>query len=274
MPIHELTDLNDPALDLFARLTDTQLRRRQEAATGGFVAESPKVIHLALDAGCTPLALLMERRQLEGPGAGVVARCEGVPVYTGPRELLAALTGYTLTRGVLCAMARPAPRTAADVAQNARRLAVLENIVDATNVGAIFRSAAALGIDGVLLSPACCDPLCRRALRVSMGHVLRLPWARLGQDVHAWPAAGLAELRALGFATAALALRDDARPIGDAAIAALPKLALLLGTEGDGLLPETIAACDYTLRIPMRPGVDSLNVGAAAAVAFWVLGGR
>lgn len=278
MPILELTDLNDPALDVFARLTDTQLRRSKEAETGVFIAESPKVIQLALDVGCTPLALLMERRQLEGPGAAVAARCAALcktlPIYTGPRELLAQLTGYTLTRGVLCAMARPAPRTAAAVAQNARRLAVLENIVDAANVGAIFRSAAALGIDGILLSPACCDPLCRRSLRVSMGHALRVPFARLGSDVHAWPGEGLAELRALGFATAALALRDDARAVDDAAIAALPRLALLLGTEGDGLLPETIATCDYTLRIPMRPGIDSLNVGAAAAVAFWVLGVR
>ena len=274
MPIHELTDLNDPALDLFARLTDTQLRRRQEAATGVFVAESPKVIHLALDAGCTPLALLMERRQLEGPGAGVVARCEGVPVYTGPRELLAALTGYTLTRGVLCAMGRPAPRTAEEICQNARRVAVLENIVDSTNIGAIFRSAAALGMDAVLLSPSCCDPLCRRAVRVSMGTVFQVPWARLGTVKEDWPAAGLARLHALGFATAAMALDDRAKAVDDPALQQPEKLAVVLGTEGDGLNAETIARCDHTVMIPMQHGVDSLNVAAAAAVAFWQLRAR
>ena len=273
-PIIEIHDLNAPELAPFARLTEAQLRSSTERAHGLFIAESPKVIGTALDAGCEPLAFLMERRQITGPAAPVLARCPDVPVYTGDREMLATLTGYTLTRGVLCAMARPAPRQAADICRNARRVAVLENIVDSTNVGAVFRSAAAMGVDGVLLSPSCCDPLCRRAVRVSMGTVFQVPWTQIGSTPADWPGAGLARLAALGFKTAALALTDRSVPIDDPALMAEEKLALILGTEGDGLAAETIAACDYTARIPMSHGVDSLNVAAASAVAFWQLRAR
>lgn len=272
--IQEIRDLNAPELAPFARLTEAQLRSSTETAHGLFIAESPKVITSALDAGCTPLAFLMERRQIDGPAAPVLARCPDVPVYTGDRNLLATLTGYTLTRGVLCAMARPAPRRAEDICREARRVAVLENIVDSTNVGAVFRSAAAMGVDGVLLSPSCCDPLCRRAVRVSMGTVFVVPWARLGEHKEDWPEGGLARLEGMGFATAALALNENSLRIDDPRLAAEPRLAMVLGTEGDGLAPDTIARCRYTVRIPMRPGVDSLNVAAAGAVAFWQLCGK
>lgn len=273
-PIIEIRDLNAPELAPFARLTEAQLRSSAEREHGLFIAESPKVIGSALDAGCEPLAFLMERRQVDGPAAPVLARCPDVPVYTGDREVLAALTGYTLTRGVLCAMGRPAPRKAEDICQNARRVAVLENIVDSTNVGAVFRSAAAMGVDAVLLSPSCCDPLCRRAVRVSMGTVFVVPWARLGEDKADWPEAGLSRLEEMGFATAALALNENSLRIDDPRLAAEPRLAMVLGTEGDGLARDTIARCRYTVRIPMRPGVDSLNVAAAGAVAFWQLCGK
>ena len=273
-PIIEIHDLSAPELAPFARLTEAQLRSSTEREHGLFIAESPKVIGSALDAGCEPLAFLMERRQVEGPAAPVLARCPDVPVYTGDREVLAALTGYTLTRGVLCAMGRPAPRKAEDICRNARRVAVLENIVDSTNVGAVFRSAAAMGVDAVLLSPSCCDPLCRRAVRVSMGTVFVVPWARLGETKEDWPEAGLARLEGMGFATAALALNENSLRIDDPCLAAEPRLAMVLGTEGDGLAPDTIARCRYTVRIPMRPGVDSLNVAAAGAVAFWQLCGK
>ena len=273
-PIIEIHDLSAPELAPFARLTEAQLCSSAEREHGLFIAESPKVIGSALDAGCEPLAFLMERRQVDGPAAPVLARCPDVPVYTGDREVLAALTGYTLTRGVLCAMGRPAPRKAGDICQNARRVAVLENIVDSTNVGAVFRSAAAMGVDAVLLSPSCCDPLCRRAVRVSMGTVFVVPWARLGEDKADWPEAGLSRLEEMGFATAALALNENSLRIDDPRLAAEPRLAMVLGTEGDGLAPDTIARCRYTVRIPMRPGVDSLNVAAAGAVAFWQLCGK
>lgn len=271
--IVEITDLSAPELDVYARLTETQLRNRLEPEKGVFIAESPKVIGTALDAGYTPLSFLMERRQMEGPAAGVLARCPDAVVYTADRPVLEKLTGYALTRGVLCAMRRPAPKTVEDVCRNARRVAVLEGIVDSTNIGAIFRSAAALGMDAVLLSPSCCDPLCRRAIRVSMGTVFQVPWARLGDPKEDWPAAGLARLHDLGFTTAAMALDHRARPVDDPALQ-VEKLAILLGTEGDGLNPETIARCDATVMIPMQHGVDSLNVGAAAAVAFWQLRAR
>lgn len=272
--IQEIRDLNAPELAPFARLTEAQLRSSTETAHGLFIAESPKVITSALDAGCTPLAFLMERRQIDGPAAPVLARCPDVPVYTGDRDLLATLTGYTLTRGVLCAMARPAPRQVEEICKEARRVAVLENIVDSTNVGAVFRSAAAMGVDAVLLSPSCCDPLCRRAVRVSMGTVFVVPWARLGEHKEDWPEGGLARLEKMGFATAALALNENSLRIDDPRLAAEPRLATVLGTEGDGLAPNTIARCRYTVRIPMRPGVDSLNVAAAGAVAFWQLCGK
>ena len=273
--IIEITDLADPALDVFARLTEHQLRSRLEPEKGVFIAESPKVIDRALDAGCAPLALLMERRKIDGPARGILERiAPDTPVYIASREVLAQLTGYALTRGVLAAFRRPALPGVETLCRNARRVAVLENIVDSTNIGAIFRSAAALHIDAVLVSPSCCDPLCRRAVRVSMGTVFQVPWTQIGASPADWPAAGLARLSALGFKTAALALTGRSVPIDDPALMAEERLALILGTEGDGLAPETIARCDYTAKIPMSHGVDSLNVAAASAVAFWQLRAR
>ena len=261
-----------PELDVYARLTQAQLRNRLEPEKGVFIAESPKVIARALDAGYQPLSLLMERKQITGPAQDILTRCGDAPVYTADREMLARLTGYELTRGVLCAFRRPAPRTVEQVCRDARRVAVLEGIVDSTNVGAIFRSAAALNMDAVLITPSCCDPLCRRAVRVSMGTVFQVPWAQIGTCPADWPENGSAQLHALGFKTAAMALSDRSVSIDDAALAAEPKLAIVLGTEGDGLANSTIAACDYTVKIPMSHGVDSLNVAAASAVAFWQLG--
>ena len=270
--IVEITDFHAPELDPYARLTQNQLRCRLEPEKGIFIAESPKVISRALDAGYEPVSLLMERRQITGPAAEILTRCGDAPVYTADRELLAGLTGFELTRGVLCAFRRPAPRSAEELCKEARRVAVLEGIVDSTNVGAIFRSAAALNMDAVLINPSCCDPLCRRAVRVSMGTVFQVPWAQLGETPADWPGQGLARLRAMGFKTAAMSLSDRSVPIDDEALAAEPKLAIVLGTEGDGLAHATIAACDYTVKIPMSHGVDSLNVAAASAVAFWQLG--
>ena len=270
--IVEITDFHAPELDPYARLTQNQLRCRLEPEKGIFIAESPKVISRALDAGYEPVSLLMERRQITGPAAEILTRCGDAPVYTADRELLAGLTGFELTRGVLCAFRRPAPRSAEELCKAARRVAVLEGIVDSTNVGAIFRSAAALNMDAVLINPSCCDPLCRRAVRVSMGTVFQVPWAQLGETPADWPGQGLARLRAMGFKTAAMALSDRSVPIDDEALAAETKLAIVLGTEGDGLAHATIAACDYTVKIPMSHGVDSLNVAAASAVAFWQLG--
>lgn len=270
MNVIEIADLSAPELDVYARLTEGQLRSRQHPANALFIAESAKVIGYALDAGCEPVSLLMERRQLEGSARALAERC-GVPVYTAGREVLAALTGYELTRGVLCAMRRPAERDAEHLCSEARRIAVLEDVVDAANVGAIFRSAAALGMDAVLLSPSCCDPLCRRAARVSMGGVFQVPWARIGSRPSQWPLEGLMRLRAMGFKTAAMALTDRSISIDDPRLGAQERLAIVLGTEGDGLRGETIAHCDYTVRIPMARGVDSLNVAAASAVAFWQL---
>ena len=270
----EISDLSSPELDVYARLTQAQLRNRLEPEKGVFIAESPKVIARALDAGYQPLSLLMERRQITGPAADILTRCGDAPVYTADRETLATLTGYQLTRGVLCAFHRPAPLSAAQICQNARRVAVLENIVDSTNIGAIFRSAAALNMDAVLLTPSCCDPLCRRAVRVSMGTVFQVPWAQISASPADWTDNGIRQLHALGFKTAAMALSDRSVSIDDAALAAEPRLAIVLGTEGDGLAHSTIAACDYTVKIPMSHGVDSLNVAAASAVAFWQLGNR
>ena len=270
--IIEITDFHAPELDPYARLTQNQLRSRLEPEKGIFIAESPKVISRALDAGYQPISLLMERKQITGPATEILARCGDAPVYTADRELLAALTGFELTLGVLCAFHRPAPRSVAELCKNARRVAVLEGIVDSTNVGAIFRSAAALNMDAVLITPSCCDPLCRRAVRVSMGTVFQVPWAQIGETPADWPERGLEELHALGFKTAAMALSDRSVSIDDTQLAAEPKLAIVLGTEGDGLARSTIAACDYTVKIPMSHGVDSLNVAAASAVAFWQLG--
>ena len=267
-----ISDFSDPRLDLFARLTEGQLRRRQESEQGIFIAESPKVIERALNGGYTPVALLMEQKHIEGDGAPIIARCPEVPVYTASRQVLEALTGFALTRGVLCAMERRALPSVEELLQNARRVAVLEGIVDPTNVGAIFRSAAALNMDAVLVTPTCCDPLYRRAVRVSMGTVFQVPWTKIGDDHTQWPHPGLERLQALGFKTAAMALRDDSVSIDDAGLLSEDKLAIVLGTEGDGLANDTIANCDYTVKIPMSHEVDSLNVAAASAVAFWQLG--
>ena len=269
--IIEITDLAQPELDVFARLTEAQLRNRLEPEKGVFIAESPKVIQCALDAGLTPVSLLMERRHVQGQARDILARCGEIPVYTADRETLASLTGFPLTRGILCAMRRPKLPTVEALCTGARRLAVLEGIVDSTNVGAIFRSAAALGMDGVLLTPSCGDPLYRRAARVSMGTVFQIPWTRIGSQPADWPQSGLDKLRSLGFKTAAMALSDTSVSLEDPRLAAEDKLAIVLGTEGDGLAPATIAQCDYTVRIPMSHGVDSLNVAAASAVAFWQL---
>lgn len=270
--IIEITDLADPALDVFARLTEHQLRSRLEPEKGVFIAESPKVIDRALDAGCAPLALLMEQRKIDGPARGILERiAPDTPVYTAGREVLAQLTGYALTRGVLAAFRRPALPPVEALCRDARRVAVLEGIVDSTNVGAIFRSAAALGVDAVLLSPTCCDPLHRRVVRVSMGTVFQVPWTYLGSSAADWPQAGIARLHALGFETAAMALTARSCSIDDPRLRTAEKLAIVLGTEGDGLCHETIAQCSYTVKIPMAHGVDSLNVAAASAVAFWEL---
>ncbi|MFR4264767.1 MAG: TrmH family RNA methyltransferase [Faecalibacterium prausnitzii] len=270
--IIEITDFHAPELDPYARLTQNQLRNRLEPEKGIFIAESPKVIDRALDAGYKPVSLLMERKQITGPAAGILSRCGDAPVYTADREMLAELTGFELTRGVLCAFRRPAPRPVEELCKNARRVAVLEGIVDSTNVGAIFRSAAALNMDAVLINPSCCDPLCRRAVRVSMGTVFQVPWGQLGETPADWPEKGMDILHSLGFKTAAMALSDRSVSIDDERLAKEPKLAIVLGTEGDGLAAGTIASCDYTVRIPMSHGVDSLNVAAASAVAFWQLG--
>ena len=272
--IIEITDFHAPELDPYARLTQNQLRNRLEPEKGIFIAESPKVIDRALDAGYKPVSLLMERKQITGPAAGILSRCGDAPVYTADREMLAELTGFELTRGVLCAFRRPAPRPVEELCKNARRVAVLEGIVDSTNVGAIFRSAAALNMDAVLINPSCCDPLCRRAVRVSMGTVFQVPWGQLGETPADWPEKGMDILHSLGFKTAAMALSDRSVSIDDEQLAKEPKLAIVLGTEGDGLAADTIASCDYTVKIPMSHGVDSLNVAAASAVAFWKLGNR
>lgn len=272
--IIEITDWTWPELDIFARLTEAQLRNRREQEKGLFIAESPKVIGHALDAGYEPVALLMERRHIQGQAQDIISRCGDIPVYTADRDLLAGLTGYQLTRGVLCAMRRPRLPSVEALCSGARRIAVLEGIVDPTNVGAIFRSAAALGMDAVLVTPTCCDPLYRRAIRVSMGTVFQVPWTRIGNAPGDWPQAGIQLLRGLGFKTAAMALNDAAVSIEDPRLMAEDRLAIVMGTEGDGLAPDTIAHCDYTVCIPMSHGVDSLNVAAASAVAFWQLRGQ
>lgn len=267
----EITDLSSPALAIYARLTETQLRNRLEPEKGLFIAESPKVIVRALDAGYEPVSFLMERRHIEGQAKDILARSGDVPVYTADREMLAGLTGYQLTRGILCAMRRPHLLTVEELCAGARRVAVLENIVDATNVGAIFRSAAALHMDAVLVTPCCCDPLNRRAVRVSMGTVFQIPWTRIGSKAADWPQPGIGYLRQLGFKIASMALNATAVSIEDPRLPAEEKLAIVLGTEGDGLSAGTLADSDYTVQIPMSHDVDSLNVAAASAVAFWQL---
>ena len=265
--IVEVTDLTRPELAVFTRLTEAQLRNRLEPEKGIFIAESPKVIARALDAGCVPVSLLMERRHIAGDAASILVRCGDVPVFTAEREVLAQLTGFALTRGVLCAMRRPKLPAVEALCAGAHRVAVLEGIVDPTNVGAIFRSAAALGMDAVLLTTAGSDPLYRRASRVSMGNVFLIPWTYLPENGD-WTQL----LRDLGFRTVAMALRNDSVRLDDPCLAAEEKLAIVMGTEGDGLASSTIASCDYTVRIPMYHGVDSLNVAAASAVAFYELG--
>lgn len=272
--IIEITDFSAPELDAFARLTEAQLRNKLEPEKGIFIAESPKVIQRALKAGYEPVSLLTERKHLGGQAKDLVAMLGDVPVYTADDDLLEGLTGYALTRGVLCAMRRRVMPTVEELCKDARRVAVLESIVDATNVGAIFRSAAALGIDAVLVTPTCCDPLYRRAARVSMGTVFQMPWTRIGETAADWPERGMERLKALGFQTAAMALSDDSVSVEDPALRDVEKLAIILGTEGDGLSADTIADCDHVVRIPMREGVDSLNVAAASAVAFWELRAR
>lgn len=272
--IIEITDFSAPELDVYARLTEAQLLNRFEPAKGMFIAESPKVIDRALNAGCHPVSLLMERKDIQGSATEIIARCPDVPVFTADRDILAQLTGYHLTRGVLCAMLRPKLPSVENILQNARRIAVLENVMNPTNVGAIFRSAAALGMDAVLLTPGCSDPLYRRSARVSMGTVFQIPWTFIGSDISHWPQPGLDQLQQMGFQTAAMALKDDSLSVDDPRLGQIEKLAIILGSEGDGLTDSTTANCDYTVRIPMYHGVDSLNVAAASAVAFWELRAR
>lgn len=261
MSVIRIDSLTHPGVEVFGSLTDAQSRIASEGAGGFFIAESPKVITAALDAGITPISLLCEERHITGDAAPIIARCPGIPVYTGPRELLTALTGYRLTRGVLCAMQRPAPKAAADVCRDAARVAVIDGVCDTTNIGAIFRSAAALGFQAVLLTPGTCDPLNRRAVRVSMGTVFKVPWT--------WIPSAVEPLRQLGFPTVAMALRHDALELGDPRLSSLDRVALIFGTEGDGLAADVIRDADLVCRIPMSLGVDSLNVAAASAVAFW-----
>lgn len=263
MSIIEISSLSHPGVEIFCTLTEAQLCQRTEPGKGLFIAESPKVIKVALDAGYEPLAILCEHKHINGDAADIIERCGNIPVYTGSRELLTTLTGYVLTRGVLCAMRRPAARSMEEVCREARRIVVIDGVVDTTNIGAIFRSAAALGIEAVLLTRNSCDPLNRRAVRVSMGAVFLVPWT--------WMDGSLSDLSKLGFRTAAMALTSNSISIDNPLLKTESKLAIVMGTEGEGLSPETIAQADYVVRIPMSHGVDSLNVAAAAAVAFWEL---
>ena len=265
----EITDFSAPELDVYARLTENQLVCRRDPAQALFIAESPVVIERALEGGCVPVSFLMETRHVEGKGRELIARCGDVPVYAAPEEVLCKLTGFHLTRGMLCAMRRPELPSAEAICRDARRIAVLENVMNPTNIGAIFRSAAALGMDAVLLTDEGSDPLYRRAIRVSMGTVFQIPWTYFGRN-EPWTQM----LRRLGFSTAAMALREDSLRLGDPRLRACEKLAVVLGTEGDGLADGTLADCDFTVMIPMGHGVDSLNVAAASAVAFWELGKR
>ena len=261
MKLIEISSLDHPGVDVYASLTDRQLRNRLNPKDAIFIAESPKVIDVALRAGCSPLSILCERRHIHGDAAGIIARCGDIPVYTGSRELLSSLTGYTLTRGVLCAMRRPATPSVDEICAKASRVCVIDSVTDTTNIGAIFRSAAALGVDAVLLTPTSCDPLNRRSIRVSMGNVFAVPWTWIDPDFTA--------LRRLGFTIAAMALSDDSIPLDSPTLKTCRRLALVMGTEGDGLAPEVIAHADLVVRIPMAHGVDSLNGAAASAVAFW-----
>ena len=271
--VMELTDLDErEELQLYTSLNEAQLLHYYEPNGGIFIAESPKVIERALDAGCQPVSFLMEKKHVQTQGREILERCPDVPVYVAKPEILAQVTGYQLTRGMLCAMKRPDLLPVEEVCKHAKRIVVLENVVNPTNVGAIFRSAAALGMDAVLLTGGCADPLYRRAIRVSMGTVFQIPWTYIEKKTCAWPEEGISCLRKMGFKTAAMALKKESVSIDDKNLLAEEKLAVILGTEGDGLATDTIADCDYTVLIPMAHGVDSLNVAAASAVAFWELG--
>lgn len=279
--IIEIKDLNIPELDIYARLSEVQLLHINEPGRGVFVAESPKVIDRALDAGYIPVSILVEKKQIEGEARDIISRCDNTPVYTADFELLTQLTGYKLTRGMLCAMQRRALPTAEQICKDARRIAVLENVMNPTNVGAIFRSAAALNVDGILLTSGCSDPLYRRSIRVSMGTVFQIPWTYMDEKTYMYPGTKkemsnpsqcwIEHLSQLGFKTVAMALTDNSVNIDDKDLMSQEKLAIVLGTEGEGLLPQTISSCNYTVKIPMSHGVDSLNVAAASAVAFWQL---
>ena len=266
-----ITDFYNEALDVYARLTENQLLNRDDPSKGIFIAESPKVIERALDAGCIPLSFLVEDKHVETQAKELLLRCPDIPVYTAPFEVLTQLTGFALTRGMLCAMRRPALPSVSELCRTSSRIAILENVMNPTNVGAIFRSAAALHMDAILLTPGCSNPLYRRAIRVSMGTVFQIPWTFF-DDTSSWQDAGMQTLREHGFLTVAMALRNDSVSIDDPRLTSAEKLAVILGSEGDGLASETIADCDYTVKIPMAHGVDSLNVAAASAVAFWELG--
>ncbi len=266
-----IEDFSVPELDVYARLTENQLYSYHCPEEGLFIAESPNVILRALNGGYEPISLLLEERHIETQAREVIERCGDIPVYTSTLDVLKELTGFPLTRGVLCAMRRCARPSVEEICQNARRIAILDNVMNPTNVGAIFRSAAALGMDALLLSPGCSDPLYRRSARVSMGTVFQIPWTYISHDINAWPLPGMTQIKALGFKTAAMALKDDSLSIDDSRLRDEEKLAILLGSEGYGLMDETIDLCDYTVRIPMLHGVDSLNVAAASAVAFWEL---
>lgn len=269
--IIEITDFHAPELDIYARLSEGQLLNRHKPEEGLFIAESPRVIERALDAGYTPVSLLVERKHITGEAREIIARCNHIPIYTSDFEILKQLTGFPLTRGALCAMRRPGLPSVEEICAKAHRVAVLENIVNPTNVGAVFRSAAALGMDAVLLTPACSNPLYRRSVRVSMGTVFQIPWTFLNEDTSGQAPADLGTIKRMGFKTAAMALCDDSVSIDDPKLLSEEKLAVVLGTEGEGLASSTITDCDYTVRIPMARGVDSLNVAAASAVAFWAL---
>lgn len=271
--IIEITDFAAPELDVYARLREVQLLNRQDPEQGIFIAESPRVIERALDAGCVPLSFLVEKKHLEQEARTLMERCPESPFYTAEFDVLTQITGYKLTRGMLCAMRRPKPLSVEEVCAGTHRIAILENVVNPTNVGAIFRSAAALNMDAVLLTPDCSDPLYRRSIRVSMGTVFQIPWTYFPEDA-SWPEEGMKLLKESGFKTISMALRNDSVEINDPVLHAEERLAVILGTEGEGLASTTIADSDYTVKIPMSHGVDSLNVAAASAVAFWELGGK
>lgn len=272
--IIHITDLSSPGLTPYTQLTHAQLRSRRDPEQSILIAESLKVISCALNAGCRPVSLLTDEKHLKTLPEDLLSRCGDIPVYTAPQPVLTKLTGYELTRGVLCAMSRPPLPSAGELCAAARRIAVLEHITDSTNIGAIFRSAAALGMDGILVTPSCCDPFYRRSVRVSMGTVFQIPWAWAGPDSSQWPCPGLSQLKDLGFQTVAMALSPHSIPIDAPVLRQADRLAVILGSEGDGLSPETIEHCDYVARIPMLHGVDSLNVAAAGAVIFWELWAR